>query len=93
MPLPQTKRKKGPTYICGWSSKGNASSLTMQQSLRYEVDTGEWLDIATMGSTTIKADQVANQWAYYTGEEGRVKSRQPQPPRRSSNCSSSSNSP
>ena len=42
----------------------------MQQSLGYEVDTGECLDIDTMGSSTIKADQVGNQWAYYTGGEG-----------------------
>ena len=55
------KKKKGSTYICGWVSKGNASSLTMPQPLGYEVDTGECLDIVTMGSTTIKADQVANQ--------------------------------
>ena len=64
------KRKKGPTYIGVWVSKGNDSSLTMQQPLGYEVHTGECLDIATMGSTTIKADQVASQWAYYTSGEG-----------------------
>ena len=70
VPLPQMKRKKGSTYICGRVSKGNASSLTMPQPLGYEVDTGECIDVATMGSTTIKADQVANQWGYYTGGEG-----------------------
>ena len=70
VPLPQMKKKKGSTYICGWVSKGNASSFTMPQPLGYEVDTGECMDIATMGSTTIKADQVANQWGYYTGGEG-----------------------
>ena len=63
------KKKKGSTYIFGWVSKGNASSLTMPQPLGYEVDTGECMDIATMGSTTIKTDQVANQWGYYTGGE------------------------
>ena len=68
--VPQSKRNKGPTYIFGWLSKGNASSLTMQQPLGSEVDTGECLDIAGMGSTTIGVDQVANQWAYYTGGEG-----------------------
>ena len=31
------------------------------------MDTGECLDIATMGSTTIKADQTANQWGCYMG--------------------------
>ena len=70
LPLSQMKRNTGPTYICGWVSKGNASSLTMQQRLGYEVDTRECLDIATIGSTTIKADEVTNQWAYYTGGEG-----------------------
>ena len=64
------KKKKGSTYICGWFSKGNASSLTMPHPLGYEVNTGECMDIATMGSTSIKADQVANQWGYYTGGEG-----------------------
>ena len=39
VPLPQMKRKKGPTYICGWVSKGNAPSLTMQQPNGYEGDT------------------------------------------------------
>ena len=42
----------------------------MQQPLGYEVDTGECLEDATMGSTTIKADQAPYQWAYYTGGEG-----------------------
>ena len=61
VPLPRMKRKKRSTYICGWVSKGTAPSLTMPQLLGYEVDTGECMDIVTMGSTTIKADQVANQ--------------------------------
>ena len=56
--------------MCGWVSKENASSLTMPQPLGYEVDDGECMDIAPMGCTTIKAEQVANQWGYYTGGEG-----------------------
>ena len=63
------KKTKRSTYICGWVSKGNASSLTMPQPLGYEVDTEECMDIATMGSTTIKADRVANYWGYYKGGE------------------------
>ena len=70
VPLSQMKRKKGPTYICGWVTKGNASSLTMQEPLGYDVDTGECLDIAGMGSTSIKADPMANQWGWYTGGQG-----------------------
>ena len=42
----------------------------MQQPLGYEGDTEELLDIATMWSATIKADQIANQRAYYMGGEG-----------------------
>ena len=69
------KRKKGSTYICEWISRGNASSITTPQPLGYEVDAGECMYIATMGSITIKADQVANQWAYYTAGEGSSSSR------------------
>ena len=87
------KKKKGSTYICGLVSKGNASSLTMPQPLGYEVDTGECMDIATMRSTTIKADQVANRWGYYTGGEGSSSSSSKGKKQAAAASSSSSNSP
>ena len=62
VPVSQMKRKKGPTYMCGWVTKGSALSLTIQEPFGNDVDIWECLNIATMGSTTIKADQTANQW-------------------------------
>ena len=42
----------------------------MQEPLVYDVDIGECLDIATMESTTIKADQLANKRGYYMSSQG-----------------------
>ena len=68
---PVTDETKERSHLHLWvGSKGNASSVTMQEPLGYEVDTGECVDIAAMGSTTIKAHQTANQWGYYTGGQG-----------------------